>query len=365
MIFKWLYGMLPLVLLAGGQPVPNHLVSESALSGFIEELFESRAQILINHDAKSLLHYYLMESEVSKFAYLHEQKRSEYLQAWARHRGVDFTKVESKIRIVRQLVQAETARISLVNSMQLTYRYLGDELVSQQFGLGTRHSMTLKKLNGQWHVYSEWYSDPLEEDPALISVVADDYPRSKPVALQTINSKYNRQQAIAYADKYAGSAWGAGNGLKYNKRYIDYTYQGGDCTNFASQVIGDSTEGGGLKMSSSWNYQYKVGGSEAWIRTDSFKSFLVNRGYGRIIARGSFKELWSPSAKYPQGALASLSLGDLIAYEMKGEVDHFCILTGRDSRGYPLVNSHSSDRYHVPMDLGWDKYTKFSLIHIA
>jgi hypothetical protein len=365
MFFKWLYGMLPLVLLTGGQPVSNHLVTESSLSRFIEELFESRAQILINHNAKSILHYYLTESELSKDAYQHEQKRSEYLQAWAIHRRVNFTEAVSKIRIVRQFEQAETARISLVNTMQLTYQYLGDELVSQQFGLGTRHSMTLKKLNGQWHVYSEWYSDPLEEDPALISVVADHHPRSKPTTLQTTNSKYNRKQAIAYADKYAGGAWGAGNELKYNKRYRDYTYQGGDCTNFASQVIGDSTEGGGLKMTSYWNYQYKVGGSEAWIRTDSFKNFLVNRGYGRIIARGSFKELWSSSVKYPQGALASLSLGDLIAYEMKGEVDHFCILTGRDSRGYPLVNSHTSDRYHVPMDLGWDKYTKFSLIHIA
>jgi hypothetical protein len=71
--------------------------------------------------------------------------------------------------------------------------------------------MMLKKVKGQWHVYSEWYSDPLEEDPALISVHADDRKLTKPSIVQPVRKKYHRQQAVAYADKYVGSAWGAGN----------------------------------------------------------------------------------------------------------------------------------------------------------
>ncbi|MDT2264397.1 hypothetical protein P7H17_02880 [Paenibacillus larvae] len=37
---------------------------------------------------------------------------------------------------------------------------------------------------------------------------------------------------------------------------------------------------------------------------------------------------------------------------------------GHDAKGYPLVNSHTADRYRVPFDLGWDKSTKYLLIHI-
>jgi hypothetical protein len=364
MITSWLHWLFPLVLIWGGQQAPSSSQSEPNLTVFINELFLARTQILINHKPESIRHYYLEATQTSQSAYQHEENRSEYLLEWAKHRGVDFTKAESKIRITRQVVGEDIARISLVNSMQLTYQYHGKESASQQFGLGTRHGITLQKVKGQWHVYSEWYSDPLEEDPTLISVHADNHKPTKPTIIQPVRKKYNRKQAVAYADKYAGSAWGAGNKLKYNPHYKDYSFLGGDCTNFASQVIGDSAEGGGLPMTSNWHYDNKQGGSEAWVRTDSFKNFLVYHGYGHIIARGSFKELNTPSSRYPNGAFANMTVGDLIAYEMKGDVDHFCILTGWDPRGYPLVNSHSTDRYHVPMDLGWDKYTKFSLIHI-
>ena len=49
---------------------------------------------------------------------------------------------------------------------------------------------------------------------------------------------------------------------------------------------------------------------------------------------------------------------------MQGDVDHFSVVVGYDNQGYPLVNSHTADRYRVPFDLGWDKHTKYLLIHI-
>jgi hypothetical protein len=364
MITRWLLWLFPLVLLWGGQETPSSSLPDPKLTVFINELFIARTQILITHKPESIRHYYLEASQSSQHAYQHEKNRSEYLQEWAKHRGVDFTKAESKIRITHEAVGDDTARLSLINSLHLTYQYQGKEPASQQFGLGTHHNIMLKKVKGHWHVYSESYSDPLEEDPALISVQAGDRKLTKPSIVQPDRKKYNRQQAVAYADKYAGGAWGARNEHKYNPHYKDYSSIGGDCTNFASQVIGDSAEGGGLPMTSNWYYHNIQGGSEAWVRTDSFKDFLVYSGYGYIIARGSFNELNTSNSRYPKGAFADLQIGDLIAYEMRGDVDHFSILTGRDPRGYPLVNSHSTDRYHVPMDLGWDKYTKFSLIHI-
>lgn len=364
MVLQWISWILSLSLLGGVQFVPDNLQSKPDLSDFLNQLFVERSQILIDINPQSIRHYYIEASQKSQYAYQHEEKRRDYLQAWAKIRGVHFTKAESKIRIIRQAIKGDTATVSLVNSMQLTYQYQGNEPATQQFGLGTRHGITLKKLDGQWHVYSEWYSDPLDENPALISVFTDIQKPTKFAAFKKARKPYNRQQAVAYADKYAGAAWGAGNEMRYNNKYRDYSSLGGDCTNFASQVIGDSAEGGSLPMTANWFYQKKAGGSQSWVRTDSFKSFLVHRGYGRIIASGGFKELGTPSSRYPQGAFASMSLGDLITYEMKGDVDHFGILTGWDPKGYPLVNSHSTDRFHVPIDLGWDKYTKFSLIHI-
>jgi hypothetical protein len=364
MKLQWGSWLLSFTLFLGIQPAQDSLGSKSDLSDFINELIVERSQILIKGNPESISHYYIADSQTSQNAYKHEVKRVAYLQAWAKIRGVNFTKAESVIHISHQAINGGIAKVSLVNSLQLTYQYLDDRSAIQQFGLGTHHGITLKRMDGEWHIYSEWYSDPLDEDPALISVHTDIQKPSIFTAPQKAQKPYNRQQALIYANKYAGAAWGAGNERKYNSKYRDYSNLGGDCTNYASQVIADSSEGGGLTMTSTWFYQNNAGGSEAWVRTDSLKSFLISKGYGRIIASGGFKELSEPSLRYPQGAFANLSLGDLITYEMKGDVDHFAILTGRDPKGYPLVNSHSTDRFHVPLDLGWDKFTRFSLIHI-
>jgi hypothetical protein len=365
MICSWLLSLLPITLLWGGQPhLPENLAPEQSAVVFLDELFAARAQLLIQNKPEAIRQFYLGTTKSSIYAFQHEAGRSQYLSEWGRHRGIKFTEAESKIRIARILEHNESAKVSILHTLKLTYVYRDTQLVSQQFGVGTRHGITLKKVNGQWYVSSEWYSDPMDENPDLIPVHKSAEPEVQPQMQQSAARKYNRTNAVAYADKYAGAAWGAANDHRYNKKYKDYTHLGGDCTNFASQVIGDAAEGGNLPMTSGWYYQSKQGGSENWVRTDSFKSFLLYSGYGRMIARGSFNDVLRPNSRFPNGAFAMMQPGDLITYELKGDVDHFCILTGRDPKGYPLVNSHSGDRFHVPWDIGWDKHTKYSLIHM-
>jgi hypothetical protein len=365
MICSWLYWLLPLTLIWGGQPLlPENPAPEQSAAVFLDELFASRAQLLVQNNPIAIRKFYLDTTKSSGYAFQHEAGRSQYLSEWGSRRGLKFTEAESKIRIYRLLEHHESARVSLLHTLKLTYVYNDMKLVSQQFGIGTRHGINLKKVNGQWFVSSEWYSDPIDENPKLIPANMSRSSEAHPLMLQAAARKYNRANAVAYADKYAGGAWGAENNHQYNKIYRDYTYLGGDCTNFASQVIGDAAEGGNLPMTSGWYYLFKQGGSESWVRTDSFKSFLLYSGYGRLVTRGYFNEVLRPSSRFQNGAFALMQPGDVIAYEMQGDVDHFCILTGRDPKGYPLVNSHSGDRYHVPWDIGWDKYTKYSLIHM-
>ncbi|KHF33577.1 putative amidase domain protein [Paenibacillus sp. P1XP2] len=115
-------------------------------------------------------------------------------------------------------------------------------------------------------------------------------------------------------------------------------------------------------MSGIWGY--RGGGSQAWVQTDAFQRFLFYSGYGRLIAKGTFEEMTRSSDKHPHGAIAKLQPGDLIGYELKGDTDHFSVVVGKDANGYPLVNSHTADRYRVPFDLGWDQTTKYILIHV-
>ena len=55
----------------------------------------------------------------------------------------------------------------------------------------------------------------------------------------------------------------------------------------------------------------------------------------------------------------------MIGYGMGGEIEHVAIVVGWDSNGYPLVNSHTVDRYHCPWDMGYDKKTIYYLFHVT
>ncbi|MFD0696768.1 amidase domain-containing protein [Paenibacillus sp. GCM10027628] len=339
------------------------------IQAFLSKLFNERTRLLIDRQPEAIHHFYENTDKISQFAYEQELLRSNYINTWAEKRSIVFSAAKSNIQINRIKKEGDLAKVSLKHSLQLSYVYNTDKYNPQLFGIGTRHALTLKKMNGEWFVHREWYTDPLTENPKLIPEF-NGFPnpaflKSKTYTVQkgdVAKKGYNRERALVYANKYAGAAWGAGNDHRYNKKYMDYTYQGGDCTNFASQVLGDKDEGGGLRMKSGWHYRSE--GSQAWVRTDSFKDFLLHSGYGRLVAKGYFTDVVKPNDKFSGGAVAALKPGDLIAYEMDGDIDHFSILVGFDYNGYPLVNSHTADRYRVPFDLGWDKNTKYLLIHI-
>lgn len=348
-------------------------VVDQEITAYIQKLFANRAQYLLSQNDDVLRNFYLPERSSSMRAMKHEQLRAKYVQAWAEHRGVRFVEAGSNAKVVRINKRGDNVFISAVDSLRLAYSYKGSSNTIEQFGIGTRHALTLTRNNGNWHVLREWYLDPLEENPKLIPSLSKNIPRT--VSRQNHSSKditpsssakstkrYNRINAVHYANTYAGLAWGAGNNNRYNKKYRDYTGLGGDCTNFASQCLGDK-EGGGLKMKGGWHH-YRSGGSRLWVQTDAFKSFLLYSGYGKLIKRGTFSDITEASNKHPQGAWAELQPGDLIGHELDGDVDHFSIVVGFDANGYPLVNSHTADRYRVPFDLGWDQYTVYWLIHI-
>lgn len=335
------------------------------ITRFLQDLFEDRTQLLLDHNMAHIKDHYLPGNPYSRHAMHHEMNRAEYIQAWARERRAKFMNAESTIRIVRLKVEGETARVSVVQALKLGYEYLDKYPGHQDFGIGTRHAIKLHKHNNVWTVEREWYLDPLEENPKTIQKCEMDFVPLRAPMQSKDNPRYNRQRAVEYANKYAGLAWGAGNKHRYNPKYKDYNSQGGDCTNFSSQTIGDK-EGGGLRMRGGWHYYDGSGGSAAWVRTDSFKGFLVRSGYGTVVAHGDFAKVvkFANQIQQDESQLYKLQTGDLIAYQIKGDIDHFSIITGFDQSGYPLVNSHTADRFQVPFDLGWDKYTKYQVIHI-
>lgn len=158
---------------------------------------------------------------------------------------------------------------------------------------------------------------------------------------------------MEYAEKYCGAASEEKYGFKYNKKYRDYNSQGGNCANFASQIL---FEGAKFKKNGAWNYDGR-GATGPWLNADKFKNYWVGSGRASVIAHGSYEKVYKASYK--------LLPGDFVAYEKKGDITHISVVTGADSKGYSLVTCHNADRNNVPWDLGWsDKKIRFWLIHV-
>lgn len=358
---------------------PINALKEEEVKKELENIYNLRSSSFVTGDLSVLQNLYDTSSKYGKWALEHEIKRVKYLNNWSFQREIKFTKVNSEVRIKKIYSSSEkSVRLNLEETYTYNYVYKNDvNPVVNTFGVGIRHTVTMKNTNEKWLIYNDWYTDCFED--ALAAYSADinkndigleilkigSFPKSFDI---NYNGKYDRMKAVDYADKYCGAANGNGNNFKYNSKYKDFTGIGGDCTNFASQVLGDK-EAGGLKFDGSWfcNY-YKYGssqGSSAWVNADAFKGYLIYSGKGKVLHRGSFNDLAIPKAGSSYSSVQELDLGDLVCYAKKGDMNHFAIITAWDSHGYPLVNSHTTDRYHVPWDLGWgDKDITFYLIHI-
>lgn len=138
-------------------------------------------------------------------------------------------------------------------------------------------------------------------------------------------SKYNRQAAAAYAEKWA---------LSRNPVYFNFDTLGGDCTNFASQCL----RAGGCPMNYTkdigWYYTSPGDRAAAWTGASHLHRFLTqNQGTG-------------PKAVYT--SLSLLEPGDLIQLHNGKAYYHTLVVVGFHEKS-PLICAHTDDSYRRPL----------------
>ncbi len=140
---------------------------------------------------------------------------------------------------------------------------------------------------------------------------------------------YNRETALSYATKWA---------LSRNPKFYDYSKIGGDCTNFASQVLW----AGGANMNydpvQGWYYIDPNQKSPSWTGVNFLYLFLVSN---RTV--GPFGIETNP---------ANVKVGDLIqlSYKGGGDFNHTLVITKFEppfNMEHIYVSTHTIDRYNV------------------
>ncbi len=121
-------------------------------------------------------------------------------------------------------------------------------------------------------------------------------------------SAYRRDKAVQYAH-----AWAYGR----NPRYYDFSLLGGDCTNFASQVLYAGTGVMNFTPTTGWFYIDANNRTPSWTGVQFFYNFLIgNKGpgpFGKVVdltfvEPGDFIQLSADGQRYTH-TLAAVAVG--------------------------------------------------------
>ena len=336
----------------------NGLSSEEMkqeFKGLLEDLFAQRNAAIVSGDCELLKGFYDLNIKVSLWAYESEAKKTNYLISWSEKQAVKFRDLKSIVRI-RKVAEKEPGLYGVICDVatDFNYFYIDTPDVINHFRLGTNHYLNLKKENDRYIITKELYTDPFAESLYKKNTKSDEirnYILTQKQPEFIPNERVTK--AIEYAHKYCGVSEDEEFTFKYNSKYKDHNPDGGDCANFASQIL---FEGGGFKKNGLWNYSGKEG-TKAWLNAQGFKNYMVGSGRASYIAKGSYQQTYK--------AAFNMRPGDFVAYEKKGRITHISTVTGFDSKGYPLVTCHNTNRLLVPYDLGWSNDNiRFHLIHV-
>lgn len=155
---------------------------------------------------------------------------------------------------------------------------------------------------------------------------------------------YNRKGAVSYAREWA---------MKRNPRYGNFDGMGGDCTNFASQVL----RGGGCPMNYykyGWYYNHLNDRAPAWTGVEYLYQFLTtNKNKGPLGMETDIHGI-------EVGDLVQLDFGDNNGYDHSPVVIE--IKPGRRKLDKIIIAAHTIDRIDYP--LSNYIFNKIRFIHI-
>jgi|AGTN01.2.fsa_nt_gi hypothetical protein len=358
--FSILYYVMILAVLvyalASAQPsAPASAETQYNWEGILNAIFRERNALLLAGDTEKLKAMYAPDEQNSKWAIALETIRAAHLMEWSARQGVSFTGISSELVIKRVRRVGRGYAFYVMACTTYTYAYENLPEKENTFRIGTYHSLDLipGSKEDSWVISREWYLDPFQD---ALSQDAEDIAKIRQYVLAQPERDFSgisehRQKAVAYADRYAGAASDGQNGYAYNGAYPNFISDG-DCGNYVSQSLHES----GFATGYGWNFDSDEA-TRSWCNAAGLEGYLVWSGKAYVIAQGAYKKV------YPYAY--QLAPGDVIAYVQKGKIVHVALVTGADSRGYALVNSHTTDRFRVPWDLGWNSANnKFILLRV-
>ncbi len=155
--------------------------------------------------------------------------------------------------------------------------------------------------------------------------------------------EYDRQKAVNYAIEFAN---------KRNPKYYDFSFLGGDCTNFCSQCLFQGAPIMNLTKNFGWYYFSLQNRTPSWTGVEFFYNFLINN-LGKVEGQNylNFSSAIG-NGEGPFGIEVSkemLNVGDFIQLGNSSKFYHTLFIVGFYGN-VPLIATHSNDQLFRRLD---------------
>jgi hypothetical protein len=284
---------------------------KDALRRYLDAVHQTR----LDGNVHRLLRYY--GSDESTASWEQERWRREWEQ-W-RMRGAVLEAVRGKVTPLHAVQTGESVETVLSWYTRINYRLKEQSYVEENHRL---LRVSMRQEGDDWAFLWPWgwYFDyqHMEQVPFKREESA-----AEPIQEVSLGPGYNREQAVAYAERYWNSA---------NPDYPRFT---DDCTNFISQCL----HAGGIPMlftkDKSKGWWFRGGKQPSW----SYSWTVAHSLY--LLLKSGREPMRAVQLESPE----QLSPGDVICYDFDGDGrwQHNTIVVAKDANNMPLVNAHTTN----------------------
>ena len=238
-----------------------------------------------------------------------------------------------------------TYHIEFLEDDSFDFKFLPD-ITSQCYDI--ENTIDIKKVGNEYKIshydkvqgYYSMFSDNRNEDlnsiynfyfKRLTSTIEDENYK-KQLASQTSYTgnygsiKYNRDSASKYAEEYCHTR---------NDKYHDFTDEGGNCQNFASQAL----VAGGMSQDSSgdnqWYFESYSDYTPSWVHVSSFSDYSKNNEGSGLVSDNNANIYYAEPGDLIQVGISSVSHTTVVSKVVGGHI---------------LLNSNSIDMKDFPLE---------------
>jgi len=351
-----------IITVVGQEPRPQGSAEEGqipetgAILDAVEEYFDANLQVRLGKAAPATLGRFFDQTNSDGAEALRREAtkaRGFFERTEQVGPPVQSGSVEVEIGIQRVEGPAADVTVREVLSYIILHPTLGEGETEEVFD----HVLHLI-LSNRWLIVRDDYFDPGEDamlargdfTAPTITEVPDDLGTSPDRGAEGDDLPetiyYNRTAAQDYADDY----WDV-----YNPTYRDLCLSGGDCANFASQVV--FAGGYPKKWTNPRQWWYDQKGTPGNTADDTWSSSWTGVSPQRSALDYHYGDFVASAT--------NLKVGDLVYMDWtgNGSWDHVAIVVVADpSGGNPLLNAHCNDRYHK--SLSWFGAAANSYFHV-